>query len=164
MRILHRLGLTLLDLLSRVTTAIAGTAVLGMAAAELWQVIARYVLNDAPSWTEPVALLCMSTAMMFGAAAGVRANRHFSFNLLAEASPPGLRRGLHTLQWLIAAGIGLMLMGWGGVMVRDAWDYPMSGAPLPQGLTFLPLSVGGALIAVFAIERLLRPLNEKAEI
>jgi TRAP-type C4-dicarboxylate transport system permease small subunit len=31
----------------------------------------------------------------------------------------------------------------------------MAGAPLPQGLVFLPFSVGGALIALFAIERLL---------
>src|SRR5262245_52297906 len=121
-----------LELLSKATIAIAGTAVLGMAAAELWQVIARYVLNDAPSWTEPVALRCMSTAMMFGAAAGVRANRHFSFSILVEAAPPRLRYALRTLAWLIAAGIGLMLMGWGGVMARDAWSYSMSGIPLPQ--------------------------------
>ena len=152
-----KLCIGILELLSKTTIAVAGTAVLGMAAVEVWQVIARYVLNDAPSWTEPVALLCMSTAMMFGAAAGVRANRHFSFSILVEASPPPLRRALRTFAWLIAAGIGLMLMGWGAVMVRDAWGYSMSGVSLPQGLSFLPLSVGGALIAVFAVECILRP-------
>ena len=162
MLILRKLCIWLLDLLSKATTVIAGAAVIGMAAAELWQVIARYVLNDAPSWTEPVALLCMSTAMMFGAAAGVRANSHFSFSLLVDAAPPPLRRALRTLAWLIAAGIGLMLMAWGVVMVRDAWGYPMSGAPLPQGLIYLPLGLGGALIALFAVECILRPARAAA--
>jgi hypothetical protein len=31
----------------------------------------------------------------------------------------------------------------------------MAGAPLPQGLYFLPICAGGVLIALFAFERLL---------
>ena len=32
-------------------------------------------------------------------------------------------------------------------MLIDAWDYAIAGAPLPQGIMFLPLCLGGALIA-----------------
>ena len=48
-------------------------------------------------------------------------------------------------------------------MARDAWGYPISGAPLPQGLIFVPLCVGGALIALFAFECILRPEPAAAE-
>ena len=48
-----------LTLLARITLVIAGAALVGMAIVEGWQVYARYVLNDSPSWTEPVALLLM---------------------------------------------------------------------------------------------------------
>ena len=34
-----------------------GVALVVMAAVEAWQVFARYVINDSPGWTEPVALL-----------------------------------------------------------------------------------------------------------
>ena len=150
-----------LNLISRriaqVAVGIAGTAIVGMALVEAWQVFARYVMNDSPSWTEPVALLLMSTAMMFGAAVGVRTNRHFGFFLLLEHLRPTPRRVLIVLARSIAAGVGLMLSGWGARMLSDSWDFPMAGAPLPQGMVFLPVCIGGALMALFAIEQIISP-------
>jgi TRAP-type C4-dicarboxylate transport system permease small subunit len=143
-----------LDQIARATIALAGLSILGTACVEGWQVFARYVLNDSPSWTEPVALFFMSTTMMFGAAIGVRANRHFGFFILVESSQPAARRALQILARAIAAAIGCMLAGWGGEMMIDTWGYSMAGAPLPQGMVYLPLCVGGALIALFAIERI----------
>lgn len=128
-----------------------------MAGVEAWQVFARYVLNSSPSWTEPVALVLMSTAMMFGAAVGVRANRHFGFFIVAQNASPPVRRALHVAARLIAAAIGVMFAVWGGEMLIDAWDYPMAGAPLPQGIVFLPMCMGGALITIFSIEQLFAP-------
>ena len=52
-------------------------ALAGMAAVQAWQVFARYVLNDSPGWTEPVALLLLNTVMMLGAAIGVRTGQPF---------------------------------------------------------------------------------------
>jgi TRAP-type C4-dicarboxylate transport system permease small subunit len=146
-----------LDYLARVVIALAGLSILGMACVEAWQVFARYVLNDSPSWTEPVALLFMGTTMMFGAAIGVRMNRHFGFFILVESVKPGLRRALQVFARAIAVAIGLMLAGWGGEMMIDSWDYSMAGAPLPQGMAYMPLCLGGALIAIFAIERIFVP-------
>jgi TRAP-type C4-dicarboxylate transport system permease small subunit len=137
--------------------AVAGASVVGMAAVEAWQVFARYVMNDSPSWTEPVALLLMSTAMMFGAAAGVRANRHFGFFIVVDFAKPAVQRVLRCIARLIILGIGVMFAVWGGEMMLDAWSFPMAGAPLPQGLVFLPMCAGGALIALFAIEQLVSP-------
>lgn len=152
-----------LDVLNKITIAIAGVSIIGMALAEGWQVFARYVLNAAPSWTEPVALFFMATTMMFGAAAGVRSNRHFGFFIFVESREPAARRTLQTFARVIAAGIGLMLAAWGGEMMIDAWDYRIAGAPLPQGMTFMPLCFGGALIAIFAIERIFVPEPQSAE-
>jgi TRAP-type C4-dicarboxylate transport system permease small subunit len=150
-----------LDPIASATIAIAGISIIGMAIVEGWQVFARYVLNSAPSWTEPVALFFMATTMMFGAAAGVRSSRHFGFFILIESAKPPLRRALRIFANLIAAGTGLMLALWGGEMMIDAWDYRMAGAPLPQGFSFMPLCFGGALIALFAVERIIVPLPEQ---
>jgi TRAP-type C4-dicarboxylate transport system permease small subunit len=144
-----------LDGLARVTILIASASLVGMALVEGWQVFARYVLNNSPSWTEPVALLLMSTVMMLGAAVGTRNDAHFGFFIAVDAAPPSLRRTLLSIARLIAAATGLLLAIWGGELLLDSWSVPMAGAPLPQGLVFLPFSVGGALIAVFAIERLI---------
>jgi TRAP-type C4-dicarboxylate transport system permease small subunit len=46
-------------------------------------------------------------------------------------------------------------------MVGDSWDYPIAGAPFPQGVAYLPLCIGGFLIAVFAMEKLLIPVSQQ---
>jgi len=126
-----------------------------MAGIQAWQVFARYVLDDPPSWTEPLALLCMSTTLMFGAAAGVHAGRHFGFFIVVEHARPTLRRLMQLVARLIAALVGILFALWGGEMMIDAWDYEIAGAPLPQGIMFVPLCLGGALIAIFSIEQLI---------
>jgi TRAP-type C4-dicarboxylate transport system permease small subunit len=142
--------------LARITIAVAGVALLAMAGIQAWQVFARYVLDNPPSWTEPLALLCMSTTLMFGAAAGVYSGRHFGFFIVVEHARPSLRRLMQTVARLIAAVVGILFALWGGEMMIDAWDYEIAGAPLPQGIMFLPLCLGGALIAIFSIEQLIR--------
>ncbi|HKR34175.1 MAG TPA: TRAP transporter small permease [Steroidobacteraceae bacterium] len=142
--------------LARAAIAVAGVALVAMAGIQAWQVFARYVLNDAPSWTEPLALLCMSTTMMFGAAAGVHSGRHFGFFIAVEHARPALRRLMQLIARAIAASVGILFALWGGDMMIDAWDYEIAGASLPQGIVFLPLCLGGVLIALFSIEQLIR--------
>ena len=140
--------------LERAALAVAAAALLGLVAVQGWQVVARYVLNDSPGWTEPMALLCLATAMMFGAAAGVRRERHFGFNLLVAAAPPRAQAVMLACCRLLIALLGVFI-GWcGGVIMADGWSVPMAGTALPQGAMFAPLCVGGALISVFALERL----------
>jgi len=143
-----------LHAVANVALTIAGLALVGMAAVEGWQVFARYVLNNSPSWTEPVALLLMSTTMMFGAAVGVRREAHFGFFIAMESAPPPLRKALHFFARAITAAIGTLLAILGAQLALDARSFPMAGISLPQGVTFLPIAMGGALIALFAIERM----------
>jgi TRAP-type C4-dicarboxylate transport system permease small subunit len=145
------------------TLAFAAVALVLLALVEIWQVFARYVLNDSPSWTEPVAVLCMNIAMMLGAAAGVHAQRHFGFFVGIHAAPLRLRRVLLALSRAVQAGVGLMLAGWGLRLSAETWDVPMAGVALPQGASYVPLWVGGALIAVFALDLLLRAPDLQAE-
>jgi TRAP-type C4-dicarboxylate transport system permease small subunit len=142
--------------LARTALGVAGVALVAMAAIQAWQVFARYVLNDAPSWTEPLALLCMSTTMMFGAAAGVHAGKHFGFFIVVEHARPAWQRLMQLVARVIATLVGVLFALWGGEMLIDAWDYEIAGAPLPQGIMFLPLCLGGLLIAIFSLEQLLR--------
>lgn len=154
---------TPLDRISDAAIAVAALALGGLVVVQGWQVVARYVLNDSPSWTEPVTLLLLSTAMSLGAAAGVHTRRHFSFSLLAEAMRPGVRRGVETITVLVIAGIGAVLAWWGTALLLDGLDVRIAGAPLPQSIGFLPLATGGALMVVFALARLPHALRAGGE-
>lgn len=144
-----------LDGLATLALGLAGAALVAMALVQAWQVFARYVLNDSPGWTEPLALLLMSFAVMFGAAVAVRRETHFAFQTFRDAAPGPARWLLKSVSRLIAAASGAGLMGLGGVLMIDEWPVAMAGAPLPSGMKFAGLCIGGGLILLFAVERLL---------
>lgn len=144
-----------LDRVALAAMATAAAALFIMSLVQAWQVFARYVLNDSPGWTEPVALLLMSFAVMLGAAVAVRREAHFAFQTLAHMMPERTQALLKTISRLIAAASGFGLMVLGGRLMADDWAVSMAGAPLPSGLKFSALAVGGALILIFSVERLL---------
>lgn len=143
-----------LDRIAQLAAWIAGGALLAMAGVQAWQVFARYVLNASPDWTEPVALLLLNTAMMFGAAVGVRSDSHFGFFIARQAAPPRIGRAMQALSHAIIAATGVLLAWWGARLAIDSWHVPMAGARIPEGTFYLPLCAGGALIAVFALHHL----------
>ena len=136
---------------------------LGLVVVQGWQVFTRYVLNDSPSWTEPVTLLLLATAMGMGAAAGVHTNRHFGFYLLHDHLRPGARKLIDVLVALVIIGIGTTMAWWGAILLVDGLGIRAAGARLPQSINYLPLSAGGALMALFALNRLAQVFRPAAE-
>ena len=151
-----------LDSIAAVVIAIAAIALVGLVLVQSWQVFTRYVLNDSPSWTEPVTLLLLATAMGMGAAAGVHTHRHFGFFLLADHLNPLARRVVDALVPLVVAAIGAVIAWWGWVLWIDGLHIKTAGANLPQSVNYLPLSLGGALMVVFALNRLWLALQPAA--
>lgn len=147
--------------LAKAAIAIAATSLCVLVLVLAWQVIGRYALNDSPGWTEPVALILMSVAALFGAAVAVRRESHFNFPTLVESAPAPLRVTFKALARLIALAFGAALAFYGGYLMLDSWDIPMAGAPAPEGLSYIGVCLGGALIALFALERLVAGDPEK---
>lgn len=150
-----------LDRLAGIAIAIAAAALVGLVVVQGWQVFARYVINDSPSWTEPVTLLLLATAMSLGAAAGVHTRRHFGFFLLHDHVRPAIRKAIDVVVALVIAGIGAVIAWWGAILLLDGLGIRAAGAHLPQSINYLPLSLGGALMVLFAINQLVQGLARK---
>ena len=153
-----------LDRIAGIVIAVAAAALLGLVVVQGWQVFTRYVLNDSPSWTEPVTLLLLATAMSLGAAAGVHTRRHFGFFLLHDHVRPVIRQAIDVLVALIIAAIGLVIAWWAAILLVDGFDIRAAGANLPQSINYLPLSLGGALMALFAIHQLVLALAPRLQV
>lgn len=142
--------------LARAATVAAAIGLFGMVVAQGWQVLARYVLNASPSWTEPVTLICLTTTLAFGAAAGVHARSHFRFPLLVLLLPEPGQRAFARLSAAVVILIGLMLAVFGTQLALDGLDIRLAGAPIPQSTAYFPLALGGVLMSLFSVPHLLR--------
>jgi TRAP-type C4-dicarboxylate transport system permease small subunit len=152
-----RLG-TLSRAINRIATVALWSAAIGliaMTAAIAWQVFCRYLLNDSPHWTEPGSLLLMSWFILIGAAVGVRESDHLGFEIGLSMAPPKLRRAMKATSFGLIALFGLGMAWYGAKLAAGTWSASMSGLSIPQGVDYLPLVIGGVLITLFAIEKLL---------
>ncbi|HWU76659.1 MAG TPA: TRAP transporter small permease [Rhodanobacter sp.] len=151
-----------LAMLASIAVHLAALAMLGLVAVQGWQVFARYVINDSPGWTEPVTILLLTTAMSLGAAAAVHSNRHFGFFLLAGQLGPRFRSALEVLIQTVVGAIGAVLAWWAWMLWMDGLHIKTAGADFPQSINYLPLSIGGALMLVFAVNRMILALRPAA--
>ena len=145
----------LMDVLYAACVCVAGTALVLISAVIPWAVYTRYVLNRAASWPEPTAVLLMIVLTFFGAAACYRVGMHMRMSFFVSLLPPLLQRLSGVLVELLMALIALFMINWGTSLVAETWQNSFPDFPaLSVGVTYLPIPIGGAILLLFVVERL----------
>jgi TRAP-type C4-dicarboxylate transport system permease small subunit len=146
----------LMDVLYAACVAIAGAALVLISAIIPWAVYTRYVLNRAASWPEPTAVLLMIVLTFFGAAVCYRAGLHMRMSFFVSLLPPRRQRVTAVVVELLMALVALFMIDRGAKLVAATWQNSIPDFPsLSVGLTYLPIPLGGAVLFLFVIERLL---------
>jgi TRAP-type C4-dicarboxylate transport system permease small subunit len=142
-----------LDLLSAAVVALAGAALVGLVATMGWLVFGRYVLNDTPTWVERGATLTVLAIALPVAAVGVRERFHLSVLGFREALPERARRAVEAASDIAVGlfGLGMAVWGWELLETVRPFNIPLLG--ISQGWSYAPMVLGGAMMALFALEQ-----------
>ena len=143
----------LLGALSHASLYIAGIGMIAMTLIVGWQVFARYILNDSPSWSEPLSLHLMSWFIMLGAAVGVRESVHLGLDFVRHGASPAARRTMDLLSLGLMVLFGLAMTWYSVLLAIGTWAASIPVRGWPGGVDFFPMAVGGVLIAIFSAER-----------
>lgn len=145
-----------LGALSTLALFLAGFALVAMTVIVGAQVFVRYALNSSLVWSEPVSVLLMGWFIFLGSAVGTREGFHLSFDLVGHLAPPRIRAGMEILADLIVLGFGAAMAFYGFRLGAAAWGSRMPAIGLPDGISMVPIVLGGVMVAIFSLERLLR--------
>ena len=144
----------LMDALYLACVFIAGIALVLISAVIPWAVFTRYVLNSAASWPEPTAILLMIVLTFIGAAACYRRRLHMNVSFFVLMLPAPLRTAAEYLAELLVAAMAIFMAIYGGKLVEVTWYNTIPDFPsLSVGVTYLPIPIGGAILLLFVIER-----------
>ena len=128
-----------------------------MLLAILYQVFTRYVLGAASYWSEEFAVLMFSWSVLAGLALGVHEGFHVRLSLLTDALPLAGRITAERVLDLATAFLGAFL-AWSGWRFLDMTSGSVSAAiGYPVEILNALAPIAGALMAVFGLERALRP-------
>jgi TRAP-type C4-dicarboxylate transport system permease small subunit len=121
----------------------------------------RYVLDDAPAWSEQVALMLVINVAMFGAAAGVRDEGHIGMESLVGLLPKNMQFWLGNLVGFFSVLFGVSLM-WGCTMMAiSVWPNGIPTLGISEAWRYIPCVVAGALIVLFSIEHIIAMCTDK---
>jgi TRAP-type C4-dicarboxylate transport system permease small subunit len=146
----------LMDALYLACVFVAGTALVLISAVIPWAVFTRYVLNSAASWPEPTAILLTIVLTFIGAAACYRGRLHMNVSFFVHMLPSRLRALAELIAELLVAVMAVFMMVYGTKLVAVTWYNTIPDFPsLSVGVTYSPIPIGGAVLLLFVIERLL---------
>ncbi|MWV29232.1 TRAP transporter small permease [Aurantiacibacter rhizosphaerae] len=121
-----------------------------------WQVFSRYVLDSSPAWAEQSALVLMIWMTFLGTASGIAEGFHIRIvegvNSLAQ---PWRARAIGLANVLIIIA-GILFLVLGAQLVGATWNNAVPTLPLTRGMVYLVIPASGALMALFALQKLLK--------
>lgn len=141
--------------LSRWAMYIACACLVGLLAVVVYGVVMRYVFNDAPPYVEQLALLLVISVAMFGAAAGVRDAGHIGLDSLVALLSERLQHACGLIVCVLGAVFGLALLAGSAEMALSTYASTIPTLGWSEAFRYLPVLLGGILIAMFSIEHLL---------
>lgn len=144
-----------MDGLHRLCMVIAGFCLVVITIIIPWGVFTRYVLNQAASWPEPMAVFLMIWFSFTSAAVCYREGLHIGVKVIPDALGGTARI---VIGWLIEtcmAFTNLFMLVYGARLVETTWHSTLADFPiLTAGISYLPVPLGGAITTLFVIERL----------
>jgi TRAP-type C4-dicarboxylate transport system permease small subunit len=144
------------DWMSRVALWISGTGLVLMTIIIFAQVFVRYLLNNSLQWAEPSAVIIMGWFIFLGAAVGVREGYHLSFDVLLTVLPDRAAPWLHSISDVVVAAFGWGMVWYGWKLGARAAGDAIPGIGISRFTEFVPVMIGGVLLVLFSIERILR--------
>lgn len=154
---------TLLDALSRAALFISAGCIAAMTAIITYQVVARYVFNDSPAWSERLSLVLLAYLVFFGAAVGVHKKFHIRIEALRNAVPERLGQMFEITAHAAVAVAGLIMLIAGFQLTTSLWEFTVPSLGIPRGLALLPLPVSGGLITLFSVVHLVEAATSTTE-
>jgi TRAP-type C4-dicarboxylate transport system permease small subunit len=142
-----------LNQVSNAALYVAGFGMVVMTVIIGWQIFGRRVLNDTPTWSEPLSLHLMLWFILFGAAVGVRESVHLGLDIVRYIMPEPIQKlmDLTSLGFIVLFGIA---MTWYSILLAaGTWRAPIPVLGWPGGVDFFPMIGGGILITLFSLER-----------
>lgn len=119
-------------------------------------ILFRYAIGQPLIWTEEVQRYVMIWVAFLGSAACLGRDDHMAIDLVSVLLPPGLQRMLRLTMLLLTAGFCAVLI-WKGIPLALGNHEQLSpAAQIPMSYPYLAVGVGGALMLVAALLRIVQ--------
>ncbi|WFF41452.1 TRAP transporter small permease [Salinicola endophyticus] len=139
---------TLLSLLGRLTTALGGVALVVTLIDILYGVVTRYLVGQAPIWSDELARYCLiASTLLIAGSVWVR-GEHMRVALLERHLGNTARRLLLGYQWLLTLALAVALTWWSWHYALSVGYFTSQGLGISRTIPMLVMPLGFGLLAL----------------
>lgn len=140
------------NILNKITAFLSCVILAFMTLLVTWQVITRFILNSPSTITEALAKYLFLWLVMIASAYVVGKRDHMNLRILVHRCSPLNQIRLGFISELIIFVFVLCVLTYGGGYIAlNAMVQMDSALPVPVGVVYLALPVGGILAAVYSL-------------
>jgi len=134
-----------------------------LTAAVFAQVIARYVFNHPPAWTEELARFCQVWVILLSASVCLRKGSHLAVDYLGPALNPRVRRSVAFVLGLLITLYSAVVVIWGIQLLVIGMGQTSPAMRLNMGLVYLVFPIAGGLMVLESVLATARRTRERDE-
>ena len=120
------------------------------------QVVARYVFNQPPAWTEELARFCQVWIILLASSICLRKGSHLAVDYLGPALGPRARFAVAVFRSGLMAIYSAVVVIWGVRLMMIGLVQTSPAMQLNMGLVYLVFPVAGGLMLLESILAILR--------
>ena len=140
------------NILNKITASLSCIILALMTVLVTWQVITRFILNSPSTITEALAKYLFLWLVMIASAYVVGKREHMNLRILVHRCSHINQLRLSIISETIIFIFVLLVLGYGGGYIAvNAMAQMDSALPVPVGVVYLALPVGGLLAAMYAL-------------
>jgi TRAP-type C4-dicarboxylate transport system permease small subunit len=115
------------------------------------QVVARYVFNQPPAWTEELARFCQVWIILLASSICLRKGSHLAVDYLGPVLAPGARRALAVITGFLIATYSAVVVIWGVRLLMIGLVQTSPAMQLNMGFVYLVFPIAGGLMLLESI-------------
>lgn len=152
-----------MDRLAQLVSWFVALLLLAAVAINFSNVVGRYVFDQPLGWAEEALGFLQIGLVVIGASLVTRKNAHLRMDAMEHFMPAGVRRGLDVAAGLLTIAVALVVvaMSWRIVMGMLENDTRTVVLEIPLGIPYSAFLFGFALIALFALLRVVALLRRQ---
>jgi TRAP-type C4-dicarboxylate transport system permease small subunit len=127
------------------------------------QVVARYVFNQPPAWTEELARFCQVWIILLASSICIRKGSHLAVDYLDPALGPRARKGVALITGCLIAIYSAVVVIWGVRLLMIGLVQSSPAMHLNMGLVYLVFPIAGGLMFLESILATLQCANESGD-
>ena len=127
------------------------------------QVVARYVFNQPPAWTEELARFCQVWIILLVSSICVRKGSHLAVDYLGPALASGARKMVAVFTGVFMAIYSAVVVIWGVRLLMIGLVQTSPAMQLNMGLVYLIFPVAGGLMLLESILATLRRMRDPGD-